>query len=98
MEKILTFVAQGKQKKYPGKSTIMNALDKGQKIELTFFVDDNQIVIINHYGEISGCIPSGNPATLDEYAYLRHHLDNSSQVKAIAIPHNVFTYGVQVSI
>lgn len=98
MEKVITFVAQGKQRKYPGKATIMDALDEMQKVELTFFIDNNQIVIINHCGEISGCIPSGNPATLDDYAYLRHHLDIKSQVKAIAIPHNMFTYCVQVTI
>lgn len=98
MEMLLTFVAQGKQKKYPGKSTIIDALDKSQEVKLTFIAEDDQIVIINHYGELSGCIPSGNPATLDEYACLRHHLNIASPITAIAIPHNLFTYCVQVTV
>ena len=97
MESKFTFVAQGKQKNYPGKNTIMDALDAGEEVELTFFADDNQIVIINHIGEVSGCLPP-NPTTMDDYVYLRTHLDIGSTIKAKAIPHNVFYYGVEVSI
>ena len=98
MKKSFIFVAQGKQKDYPGKNTIMDALDEGETVELTFFADKDQIIIINHIGEISGCFPSQNPATKADYRYLRDNLDVGSQVSAIAIPHNVFNYGVQVTI
>ena len=56
MESQLVFVAQGKQKDYPGKNTIMDALDDNQEVELTFFCDDKKIIIINHIGEINSTI------------------------------------------
>lgn len=95
---ILTFTAQGKYKDYPGKSTILDELENGKEVELTFVPEEKQLIIINPYGEISGCIPSGNPEKAEAYTFLRVHMDIGSPMKAIAIPHGVFTYDVQVTI
>ena len=93
----MTFVAQGKSKDYSGKSTIMDELGKGKEVELTFYDDNNKIVIINHLGEVSGCIPP-NPRLIEEYQLLRDAISANKELVGKALYHSVFTYCVQVTI
>lgn len=98
MENVLTFTAQGKYRHYPGKATVIDDIEDGKEVELTFFPEDKKIIVINPYGEISGCIPCGHPIRTEGYDFLCHHLNIGSPIKAIAIPHGVFTYDIQVTI
>ena len=95
---ILTFTAQGKYKDYPGKSTVIDELEAGKEVELTFIPEEKKLIIVNPYGEISGCIPSGNPEKAEAYTFLRVHMHAKTPMRAMAIPHGVLTYDVQVTI
>ena len=97
MGDILIFTAQGKYKNYPGKSTIIDELKMGKEVELTFVSEEKQIIIINQYGEISGCIPSENPKKMKEYIALQQHLNAESFTKAIAVPRGTYTYDVLIA-
>jgi hypothetical protein len=99
MKKILEFIVQGKDNKFPGKHKVLQSLRIGNEVILMACknVDSNQIILLDSEFERAGCIPV-NPHKKTEYNLLLALIEQGQEVFVKAQWHSDFYYKVQITI